>query len=187
MRNGNQGWSRRQFLQSAGLAGAFVSLGFPRRLAWAAEMGSAGDLRFVYYTDIHTRLEWDTPLALEKAAASINGRGSDLVLCGGDCITDGFDAALGADFIPPRWDAYLEMHRAIKGTIHTAIGNHDHVAAMPNSPSHPIALVLGSPICPQAPAGAKHPGVGSVKWRACHRPLGARAPAIRRVSGRSSK
>lgn len=108
-------------------------MGLPRRAAWSAETGSAADLRFVYYTDIHTRVEWETPLALEKAAASINGQGADLILCGGDCITDGFDAT--AEFVEPRWDAYMEMHRSIRGTVHTAIGNHDLVAAMPKDGS----------------------------------------------------
>ena len=125
--------TRRTFLKSAGLAGAALSLGWPRRLAWAAETGGAGNLRFVFYTDIHSRVEWDTPAALALAAARINDQKADLILCGGDVITDGFEAT--AEMVEPRWEAYFAMQRSIKGTIHTAIGNHDHVAAMPKDGS----------------------------------------------------
>lgn len=125
--------TRRSFLKSAGLVGASAWLGWSRQRSWAAETGGAGNLRFIFYTDIHTRLEWETPQALAMAAAAINAQNADLILCGGDVITDGFEAS--AETVAPRWDAYLVMQNAIKGTIHTAIGNHDHVAAMPKDGS----------------------------------------------------
>ncbi|MFH0909510.1 MAG: metallophosphoesterase [bacterium] len=87
----------------------------------------------MFYTDVHSRVEWKTPDALEMAAAAINDQASDLILCGGDVITDGFESS--AEMVAPRWDAYLAMQGAINGTIHTAIGNHDLVAAMPKDGS----------------------------------------------------
>ncbi len=41
----------------------------------------------------HARTEWETPLALEKATHAINGTNPDLVIAGGDLITDGFQSS----------------------------------------------------------------------------------------------
>ena len=87
-------------------------------------------LRFVFMTDIHTRTEWDTPLALEKAAAAINEQKPDLVVAGGDLITDGLQSSAAA--VEPRWDAYLAMQNSIRAPVQAAIGNHDLVAAIPD-------------------------------------------------------
>ena len=128
-------YRRRDFLETVG--GALLATGAPR-LAWAATGAGRGTLRLVFYTDVHARVEWDTPLALAKAAAAINRVEPDLVLCGGDLVTDGFQASSAAA-MAPRWDAYMAMHNAIEGEIHVALGPHDLVAADPDdgSPASP--------------------------------------------------
>lgn len=126
--------NRRTFLQtiSAGTVAALL----PRRMAWAADTAGAGDLRFVYYTDIHARLEWDTPLALRQAADLINAQRTDVVLCGGDLITEGYESS--SAFVAPRWDAYFEhLHHRIDAPVHAIIGNHDLVGVEPRDGSAP--------------------------------------------------
>jgi 3',5'-cyclic-AMP phosphodiesterase len=86
-------------------------------------------LRFVFMTDIHARTEWDTPAALQQAATAINEQKPDLVVAGGDLITDGFQSS--AATVEPRWDAYLAMQKSIQAPVQAAIGNHDLVAAIP--------------------------------------------------------
>ena len=81
-------------------------------------------------TDIHARTEWETPAALEQAAAAINEQTPDLVVVGGDLITDGFQSSATA--VEPRWDAYLAMQKSIRAPVRVAIGNHDLVAAIPD-------------------------------------------------------
>lgn len=129
--------SRRRFLGTVALGGAAWALGFPRRLAWAVEGGDAGALKLVFFTDVHTRTEWNTPLALEKAVAAINARKPDLVIGGGDFITDGFQSS--EETVEPRWEAYLKMHKAIEAAVHPVIGNHDLVAAIPDDGTPPAA------------------------------------------------
>jgi 3',5'-cyclic AMP phosphodiesterase CpdA len=128
--------NRRTFIRSLAAAGCWAA--WPRRLCWATDTDRAGPARFAYYTDIHTRLEWETPLALEKTARLINEQKTDLVLCGGDLITDGFESA--ADAVAPRWDAYFDqLHNRIEAPLYSIIGNHDLVAAMPKDGSAPAA------------------------------------------------
>jgi 3',5'-cyclic AMP phosphodiesterase CpdA len=74
---------------------------------------------------------------MEQAARAINRRRADLVIAGGDLITDGFQSAAAA--VEPRWRAYLEMHRAIEGPVEAVIGNHDLVAAAPEDGTRPSA------------------------------------------------
>ncbi len=96
--------------------------------------GSARDsLRLVFYTDVHTRTEWDTPRALALAAAAINAQNPDLVIAGGDLITDGFQSS--AARVAPRWDEYMKMHHAIQADVYPVVGNHDLVAARPSDGS----------------------------------------------------
>jgi len=95
-----------------------------------SDQGAAkGSLRLVFYTDVHARTEWETPQAMARAAAAINAQKPDLVLAGGDLITDGFQSHVAA--VAPRWAAYMQMHRAIRADIYPAIGNHDLVGARP--------------------------------------------------------
>jgi len=93
--------NRRHFL-AASLAGA-AGLGFPMRASWATPGGPRETLRLTYFTDIHARTEWDVPEAMALAARKINETEGDLVICGGDCITDGFES--GREAVMPRWKA----------------------------------------------------------------------------------
>jgi 3',5'-cyclic AMP phosphodiesterase CpdA len=96
-----------------------------------------GRLRLVFYTDVHARTEWDTPLALERATEAINAQRPDLVIAGGDLITDGFQSS--AERVASRWDVYMTMHRGIQRGVHPTLGNHDLVAAMPEDGTPPAA------------------------------------------------
>lgn len=132
-----EGLSRRRFLGGLAATGAVAGVITPRRGAWAARGAEGKPLRLVFYTDVHARTEWDTPLALARAAEAINAQRADLVLAGGDLITDGFQSA--AATVAPRWDAYMAMHRAIKPEVQAVIGNHDLVAAIPEDGTPPSA------------------------------------------------
>ena len=123
-------YRRRDVLKAGAAAGVLLAAG----RSWAATGADRGALRLVFYTDVHARVEWDTPLALAKAAAAMNQAKPDLVFAGGDLVTDGFQAASVAE-MAPRWDAYMAMHNAIEGEIHAAIGPHDMVAADPGDGS----------------------------------------------------
>jgi 3',5'-cyclic AMP phosphodiesterase CpdA len=125
--------TRRRFVRLAGLAGAATLLGSPARDVWPAEGARVDGLRFAFFTDVHARTEWETPRAMAAAAEAINRVGADLVVAGGDLITDGFQSA--AATVEPRWRAYLEMQRAIRGRVEPVIGNHDLVAARPDDGS----------------------------------------------------
>jgi Icc protein len=130
-------WRRRQFLKTGAGAGlGAAAMGMPP-LNWAAAGAPNRTLRILFYTDVHTRVEWDTPLALEQAAARMNQEKADLVIAGGDLITDGFQSSAAS--VAHRWDAYMHMHRAIDTEIHPAIGNHDLVAARPEDGTEPSA------------------------------------------------
>ncbi|HQP44180.1 MAG TPA: metallophosphoesterase [Thermoanaerobaculales bacterium] len=128
-----RGLTRREMLALSGAAAA----GLPARASWSAP-GAAGEaLRIVFYTDVHTRTEWETPRALAMAAAAINAEKAELIIAGGDLITDGFQSA--AEAVEPRWRAYLEMHRAIRARVEPVLGNHDLVAAIPEDGAPPSA------------------------------------------------
>lgn len=128
----NRGFTRRRFL--GGAAAAAMSAGGLGLFSGCASVPSPGRrVRFVFYTDVHARTEWDTPLAMARAAQAINARRPDFVIGGGDLITDGFQNA--AATVAPRWDAYMAMHRAIDGDVYSTLGNHDLVAAMPEDGS----------------------------------------------------
>ena len=103
--------------------------------AMAAEADQSMDLRLVFFSDVHARTEWDTPLALAMAAEAINAEKADLVIAGGDLITDGFQSS--AATVAPRWDAYMAMHETLVGQVHAVIGNHDLVAAIPEDDTEP--------------------------------------------------
>jgi 3',5'-cyclic AMP phosphodiesterase CpdA len=136
------GLDRREFMRRTVWAGAGIAaLGWPRRAVWAVEPAGApvDPLRVVYYTDIHARVEWDTPEAMLQAAAAINRHQPDLVLCGGDMITDGFES--GVATVAPRWEAYLAMHRAIRPAPEVVLGNHDLVGVRPRDGSVPAVDV----------------------------------------------
>ncbi|MFC1824309.1 metallophosphoesterase family protein [Thermodesulfobacteriota bacterium] len=129
--------SRRTFLGRMAAGIAFFAAGGLPKVVWPTRGSDKGSVRLVFYTDVHARTEWDTPSAMERAARAINARQADLVLAGGDLITEGFESSSAA--VVPRWDAYMEMHRRIKADIYPAIGNHDLVAAIPNDGTPPAA------------------------------------------------
>ncbi len=123
--------TRRQFLAFAGATAAALPVH-----AWWPSQGARGEsFRLAFFTDIHARTEWETPRAMGMAAAAINDVRADLVVAGGDLITDGFQSA--ATTVEPRWKTYLEMHGAIRGPVEPVIGNHDLVAAIPEDGSAP--------------------------------------------------
>lgn len=97
---------------------------------------AARPLKVVFYTDVHARTEWDTPLALAQAAEAITAQQADVVLCGGDMITDGYDSSPA--MAAPRWEAYRAMHAAIRPEPVVAIGNHDLVGVAPADGSPPV-------------------------------------------------
>jgi len=117
--------SRRQLV----LAAAATAAGLPLSTSWAMRGRRGSTLRIAFYTDVHTRLEWETPKALERTSKAINAEKADLVLAGGDLITDGFQS--GEATVEPRWQAYMTMHDAIAAPVTAALGNHDLVAALP--------------------------------------------------------
>ena len=125
--------SRREMLALSGAALA----GLPLRTSWSAP-GAAGEpFRIVFFTDVHARTEWETPRALAMAAAAINAATPDLIVAGGDLITDGFQSS--AATVEPRWQAYLEMHRSLRPRVEPVLGNHDLVAALPEDGTPPSA------------------------------------------------
>lgn len=94
-------------------------------------------VKVVFYTDVHARTEWETPQALAQAAAAITAENADLVIAGGDLITDGYVSSPAQ--AAPRWAAYLAMHRAIRPAPVVAFGNHDLVGIAPADGAPPAA------------------------------------------------
>ena len=129
--------SRRRFLQTLSASGALIASPALGQNAWTIQGSERGVLRLIFYSDVHARTEWETPTAIMMAASAINAQKADLVLGGGDLITDGFDST--SEEVALRWDAYMAMHGAIEGEHHAAIGNHDLVGALPKDGSPPAA------------------------------------------------
>jgi len=121
--------TRRDFLGKLIAGFALLAGGCSKKVAWPVRGSEKGSVRFVFYTDIHARTEWATPEAMARAARAINEQKGDVLIAGGDLITEGFESS--AARVAHRWDAYLQMHRAIQGDIFPVIGNHDLVAANP--------------------------------------------------------
>lgn len=135
---GDRGFTRRGLLRTLAAGGLALGAGcLPWARSWPAAGSLRGTLRLAFYTDVHARLEWDTPVALSRAAEAINGARPDLVIAGGDLIADGFESS--AETVAPRWRAYVAMHRRITPSPYPAIGNHDLVAAMPEDGTPPSA------------------------------------------------
>ncbi len=121
--------TRRNFLNK--LMGGLVLFTGGCSKKWVSPVrgSDAGSVRLTFYTDVHARTEWKTPAAMAQAANAINAQKSDMVIAGGDLITDGFQSS--AAKVEPRWEAYMKMHQAIKADVYPAMGNHDLVAAIP--------------------------------------------------------
>ena len=116
-----------------------------KKTMWPAVGSDKGSVRLIFYTDVHARTEWQTPMAMSLAVDAINGQKADLVIAGGDLITDGFQSS--ASKVAPRWNAYMKMQQAIESDVYPAIGNHDLVAAIPEDGSpaaeNPRSIYLG--------------------------------------------
>jgi len=122
--------TRRSFFGKILASFVLFATGCSRKIVWPAKGSQKGSIRLIFFTDVHARTEWETPKAMARAARLINAQKADLVIAGGDLITDGFQSS--AESVQPRWDAYMEMHRTIQPDVYPAIGNHDLVAAIPN-------------------------------------------------------
>jgi 3',5'-cyclic AMP phosphodiesterase CpdA len=96
---------------------------------------TAGPLRIGFYTDLHMRTEWQSPAGWQQAARMLDDQKTDFTICGGDMITDGFDAA--AKSLEPRWEVYLQGRALISNDVYPIIGNHDLVGAIPADGSAP--------------------------------------------------
>ena len=123
------GFSRRGFLKSFGAGASLIASPGLARTSRSIQGSGRGDLRLVFYTDIHADAKKETSAALAMAAEAINAQKADLVLCGGDLIAGGFQSS--PEDVAPRWDAYMDMVRAIDAEHHAVIGNHDLVSARP--------------------------------------------------------
>ncbi len=128
--------TRRRFLGAVAGGVALLVPGCLGGRVWSKGGSKKGSsVRLVFYTDVHARTEWDTPVAMARAAEAINAQKADLVIAGGDLITEGFESSPAR--VAPRWDAYMAMHRAIKGDLYPVMGNHDLVAAIPKDGTPP--------------------------------------------------
>jgi len=125
--------TRRRFIGGLAAAGTLGVLQPLSRMVWATTGPASTPLRIVFFTDVHARIEWETPVALAKAASMINAYEPSLVIGGGDYITDGFQS--GAEAVEHRWSAFLDFYNAIEADKYPAIGNHDLVAAIPEDGS----------------------------------------------------
>ena len=127
--------TRRKFFSNVSAWIALLAGGGISKFTLPVRGSSKGKIRLAFYTDVHARQEWDTPIALRKATAAINAKKTDLVLAGGDLITDGYQSSVAT--AATRWDAYMKMHQEIKADLYPAFGNHDLVAIAPSDGSPP--------------------------------------------------
>ena len=127
------GLTRRSFLGSALAVG---TAGWSRASPLPPSPAPDHLARLAFLTDLHTRVEWDTPQALSRCADLINAQKPDLVICGGDLITDGFTLTPGQ--VADRWQALrTSLWDRLQAPIYTAIGNHDLVGVEPADGSAP--------------------------------------------------
>jgi 3',5'-cyclic AMP phosphodiesterase CpdA len=125
--------TRRRFIGAAALGGGWLAASVA--LPFVNARAASPRLRVAFFTDVHARTEWDTPIAMMKAAQAINDIRPDLVIGGGDYITEGFESP--ASRVASRWLVFREMMDSVRGDKFLAIGNHDLVAAMPADGSPP--------------------------------------------------
>lgn len=119
--------NRREFLKTFAVTAA--GYGLARKLSWASEAGTRESFRLAFFTDLHARAKWETPQALELAASLIARQDADVLICGGDCITDGLTST--REEVAHRWDI-LRNHfvQLLPAKPIVAIGNHDCVGAI---------------------------------------------------------
>ncbi len=134
----NDKFSRRRLIQALAASGAMAAASpVLSRTAWPILGSERGPLRIVFYTDVHANPDPETAAALKLAAKGINAWKPDLVLGGGDLVEGDFH--MSAEDVAPSWDAFMAMHKAVKGEHHVAIGNRDLVGVLPKDGSPPIA------------------------------------------------
>lgn len=86
-------------------------------------------LRIAFFTDIHADPTGEIPELLDRAARAIRNVGADLVIGGGDFITEGYSSC--PNTLAPRWELYQHFQQALGAKVFPAIGNHDLVAVRP--------------------------------------------------------
>jgi len=127
--------TRRALVKSLAAASTLIAAPAFARTSWRIRGSERGELRLVFYTDVHANAEPRISDALNIAADAINAQKADVVLCGGDLIGGGFQARPFE--VTPRWDAYMAMVRSIESEHHAVIGNHDLVGARPKNDLKP--------------------------------------------------
>ena len=80
--------TRRNFLSKLMAGFAFLAGGVSIKTGCSIRGSDKGSVHLVFYTDVHARTEWDTPDAMVLASNAINAQKPDLVIAGGDLITD---------------------------------------------------------------------------------------------------
>ncbi len=110
---------KKSALYCAGLA---TATGFLSQASWAIS-GNDTTLRLVFFTDLHSSPKEPVVQALESAAQIINLEETDLLIGGGDFITDGLE--LNQSQTHQHWESYFQFQRALSGDVFPAIGNHD--------------------------------------------------------------
>src|SRR5687767_5384597 len=126
---------RRDVLRLAAGAALLAGCGAGRRRGGLAPPTARDPLRLVFYTDVHARPDDEGRRALARVAGAINAERADLVIGGGDYVSDGLTSS--AAVMRPRWDAFMALHDALIGERHAVLGNHDLVAALPADGSPP--------------------------------------------------
>jgi 3',5'-cyclic AMP phosphodiesterase CpdA len=124
--------TRRNMIRTGTLTLAAACL--PARISWPAAT-SRSSLRLVFFADVHARPQARVQQALAECAAAVNRRRPDLIIAGGDLVSDGYTSSAKA--MAPGWDAYLEMHQALRAPVYPVLGNHDLVAVRPDDGSPP--------------------------------------------------
>lgn len=79
--------------------------------------------KFVFCTDLHSRPEWQVPIALESVASRINSEKPEFIVCGGDLISQGL--SLSQEEASQRWDIFKNFRLKLFGEFYSVPGNHD--------------------------------------------------------------
>lgn len=80
-------------------------------------------LRIVFFTDVHAGPEQHIAAELERAARAIRAVRADVLIGGGDFISEGFTSC--PEQLRPRWEAYRLFQQALAQHVYPVIGNHD--------------------------------------------------------------
>lgn len=111
-------FTRRQFLQAAGMSGAAILSG---AMTLAAEPMKS--FRFVFLTDPHVQPERGAVDGTRQCFEQVNARQPEFVITGGDLIMDALE--VGSDRLKVQWDLWDECLKSLQPPVHHTIGNHD--------------------------------------------------------------